>query len=57
MQPKANSSKNNTITLTKPEDIAKKELEIENLKIKIAELNKILENFSKNNAARKNDKA
>ncbi|MEJ5032439.1 hypothetical protein WH243_06055 [Acinetobacter sp. MYb177] len=55
MQHKTHTSKNTTTLSNKPEDIAKKELEIENLKIKIAELNKILENFSKNNATRKND--
>lgn len=33
-----------------PEEAAMKQLEIDNLKKKIDELNKILENFSKNNS-------
>lgn len=54
MQPKKNIAKQQ-VSLSKPEDIAKKQLEIENLRKKINELNTILENFSKNNAVRKNE--
>lgn len=49
MQPKRNMTKQQ-ISSCKPEDIAKKQLEIENLQKKINELNTILENFSKNNS-------
>lgn len=38
---------------TKPEETAMQQLEIQNLKKRIEELNKILEQFSKNNAKSK----
>ncbi|WP_336006169.1 hypothetical protein [Acinetobacter pittii] len=49
MQHKDEAEKN-TKQVTKPEDVAMKQLEIDNLKKKIDELNKLFEKFSKNNS-------
>lgn len=48
--PHKNELEKNSAPSKKPEEIAMKQLKIENLKKKIEELNKILEQFSRNNS-------